>query len=239
MTDVFVPPQYTPSELTTPENRAARRWAPVAGAVALGLVLGGVVATAIGASNTSEQRDIALAAQEQAVEAEQVAQDAAADVAETKADAEAAIAKAKVDAEAAVASRLAEAEKLKTDAAAAAAKITADAEAAAAKTRGELDAQKASLDARAAALTGQEAEAKKNEFEGDGIYRVGADIAPGTYKSDNPTGGCYYARLSSLTAGGTDGIIDNNNVEGQVVIVVRASDAGLEVSDCGTFRKVD
>ncbi len=131
-----------------------------------------------------------------------------------------------MDAEAAVAADRAAVEKAR-----------ADAEAAAKNTADALSAREASLDQREAAVKDLEAEARANEFEGDGIYRVGTDIKPGIYKSDG-TSSCYYARLRSLTAEGIEGIITNDNVTGPVVIHVRPTDVGLKADSCGTFRKV-
>lgn len=209
-------------KMRTIESALRRRGVQLTGAALIGLLIGGGVVGLFAA----DQRQMARAATERAYEAKSAFQRVQKEAARAEAAAaeRAVKAKAKADAAAAtirasVATRLAEADKLKADAAAEAAK------------------QQAELDARAAALTGAEAEAMKNEFEGSGIYRIGADIAPGTYKSEG-TDSCYYARLSSLTAEGIDGIIDNNNVSGPVVIQVRASDVALEVKRCGTFRKV-
>lgn len=94
-----------------------------------------------------------------------------------------------------------------------------------------LAAQKAALDKRAAALTGQEAAAQASRFDGDGLYLVGSDIKPGTYKS---AGGenCYWARHNKA-----NDILDNHLGSGPTVVVVRSSDFSLEVSGCAEFRK--
>ncbi len=112
--------------------------------------------------------------------------------------------------------------------------------------RGELKDRKAQLDEREKELRGRESAVKKresaaqgaerqaaaNSFEGDGTYIVGEDVQPGTYKS---SGGdlCYWARLDS-----DDEIIDNDVTQGgSSVLTIRASDAQIKVSGCGTFRK--
>ena len=74
----------------------------------------------------------------------------------------------------------------------------------------------------------------------DGIYIVGADASPGTWRN---TGAgpfsCYTARLSGF--GGTlDEVISNDlSSEGSVVVTIGASDTGFETTGCGTWTKVD
>lgn len=69
----------------------------------------------------------------------------------------------------------------------------------------------------------------------DGIYLVGTDIKPGTYRN-GPEGDCYWARLRN-TNGDLDSIIANNNGGNQVVTIKR-TDKAFETSNCGTWRKV-
>ena len=68
----------------------------------------------------------------------------------------------------------------------------------------------------------------------DGIWLVGADVDPGTYRS---TGGddCYWARLSDTTG---EGIITNGLGANQVVTIV-ASDTAFETVGCGEWVKAD
>jgi hypothetical protein len=73
-------------------------------------------------------------------------------------------------------------------------------------------------------------------FEGSGIYMVGTDIRPGTYRAA-ASSGCYYAVLRKLD-GSIDAIMSNNNVSGPVVIEVPSSAKGVEVSNCATFTRV-
>lgn len=74
----------------------------------------------------------------------------------------------------------------------------------------------------------------KTTFE-DGMYIVGTDIIPGTYKNTGVQG-CYYARLSGF-AGGTDDIIANDNVDAVTIVSIAASDKGFESKGCGTWTK--
>lgn len=74
----------------------------------------------------------------------------------------------------------------------------------------------------------------KTTFD-DGIFIVGTDITPGTYKN---TGGqnCYYARLSGF-GGSLDEIIANNNIDTSTIVTISASDKGFESNGCGTWTK--
>lgn len=74
----------------------------------------------------------------------------------------------------------------------------------------------------------------KTTFD-DGIYIIGTDITPGTYKNTGASG-CYYARLSGF--GGTiDNIIANNNVDTATFVTIAPSDKGFELNGCGTWTK--
>ena len=75
----------------------------------------------------------------------------------------------------------------------------------------------------------------KTKFD-DGMYFVGTDIKPGTYKSSGQTG-CYYARLAGFS-GGLDDIISNNNTDSAAIVTIAASDKGFESKDCGTWAKM-
>lgn len=84
-----------------------------------------------------------------------------------------------------------------------------------------------------AALTKRKA---ASTFEGNGMYLVGTDVAPGTYRAA-ASPGCYYAVLANLSGAGND-IITNGNVDGPVVFTVPSSAKGVEVSRCATFTRV-
>ncbi len=71
---------------------------------------------------------------------------------------------------------------------------------------------------------------------GDGMYIVGTDIQPGTYKNSGQAN-CYYARLSGF-GGTTDEIIANDNTDSSTIVTISASDKGFEASSCGTWTKV-
>jgi hypothetical protein len=70
---------------------------------------------------------------------------------------------------------------------------------------------------------------------GDGMYIIGTDVTPGTYRNTGAQG-CYYARLSGF--GGTvDDILANNNVETATIVTISASDKGFQSNGCGTWTK--
>lgn len=77
------------------------------------------------------------------------------------------------------------------------------------------------------------APAATKRIGGDGIYRVGADIEPGTYHSPGPSSSaCYWARLDAR-----DEILDNGLSRGPSVVNVQPSDAAVETSNCQPFTK--
>ncbi|MFF5921864.1 hypothetical protein ACFY8C_26465 [Streptomyces flavochromogenes] len=75
-------------------------------------------------------------------------------------------------------------------------------------------------------------------LKGDGgMFKVGVDIAPGTYKSTgNKDAECYWER-SKDASHGTDSILANDNVTGTAIVKVGASDAYFKSSGCGDWAK--
>ncbi|MBB5640953.1 hypothetical protein [Cryobacterium roopkundense] len=88
------------------------------------------------------------------------------------------------------------------------------------------------LDAREAAVKGAEDVAAANTFAGEGTFRVGADVQPGTYTSDGGSN-CYWARLNATG----DDIIDNDLSSGPAVVTVQASDGLIKTSRCAPLTK--
>jgi hypothetical protein len=76
--------------------------------------------------------------------------------------------------------------------------------------------------------------ASKTSFD-DGMFIVGTDITPGTYRD---TGGdtCYYARLSGF-GGTTADILANNLTSAPSIVTISASDKGFQTKGCGTWKK--
>ncbi|MFE5945214.1 hypothetical protein [Streptomyces sp. NPDC056480] len=75
-------------------------------------------------------------------------------------------------------------------------------------------------------------------LKGDGgMFKVGVDIAPGTYKSTgNKDAECYWERAKDASHG-TDSILANDNVTGTAIVKVSASDAYFKSSGCGDWAK--
>lgn len=70
----------------------------------------------------------------------------------------------------------------------------------------------------------------------DGLYEVGAEIGPGTYKTRAPAGdSCYWARLGDPDG---DQIHANHVGEGPMTLRIRSSDKYVELSGGCEWRKV-
>lgn len=101
----------------------------------------------------------------------------------------------------------------------------------------ELDQRSAGLDAREAAISGQEAAIEAGTVPGDGIFLVGTDIQPGTYRGNAAGGSCYWARLSG-TSGEFEDIIANGNADGPTIVTVESGDVAFETTRCGEWTIV-
>jgi type II secretory pathway pseudopilin PulG len=78
--------------------------------------------------------------------------------------------------------------------------------------------------------TAQETQAKSSF--GNGIWQANVDFIPGTYRAPGG-GGCYWAKLNS---GNTNDIADNNFAPGQQVTSIDSP--FFESEDCGTWQRV-
>ena len=74
---------------------------------------------------------------------------------------------------------------------------------------------------------------------GDGIYRVNADIAPGTYSisSDGDASECEWERLSNVR-GTADQVAESGGWSAGLRVSVAAGDAAFYTSGCGTWSLV-
>ncbi len=68
----------------------------------------------------------------------------------------------------------------------------------------------------------------------NGTYRVGRDIAPGTYRVRRPAHACYWARLSGFSGKVTD-VKANDFGSGFMVVTIRRHDKGFQTSHCGRW----
>lgn len=84
---------------------------------------------------------------------------------------------------------------------------------------------------------GVQVQNSKIAISGDGSYRVGTTVAPGTYVTSGSTTFCYWSRVSSFD-GQLASIIDNDLGSGQRVITVLSSDYGVTFSDCGSWVRL-
>ncbi|MFJ9962578.1 hypothetical protein [Streptomyces avermitilis] len=80
--------------------------------------------------------------------------------------------------------------------------------------------------------------AKTSRFKGDGgMYRVGVDITPGTYRSTGNTDDlCYWERAKDALHS-IESIRANNNVTGSAVVTISASDAYFKTTGCQDWKK--
>ena len=71
---------------------------------------------------------------------------------------------------------------------------------------------------------------------GEGIWTVGVDVKPGTYRTKEALSGyCYWAIYRSGTNG--DDIVENDGPEGGFPTVTLSAGQDFENSGCGTFVK--
>jgi hypothetical protein len=70
---------------------------------------------------------------------------------------------------------------------------------------------------------------------GDGVLRVGVDIAPGTWTSTGNSG-CYWARLSGF-GGSVDEIIANDISDGTLTVTVDPNDLGFQTDGCSGWTR--
>ncbi|WP_217242396.1 hypothetical protein [Streptomyces sp. AC555_RSS877] len=77
-----------------------------------------------------------------------------------------------------------------------------------------------------------------SRMAGDGgMFRVGADIAPGTYRSaGNADDSCYWERDKDAEHS-MDSIVANNNVNGTAVVTISSSDAYFKTAGCKDWKK--
>jgi hypothetical protein len=71
---------------------------------------------------------------------------------------------------------------------------------------------------------------------GTGMYRVGIDIQPGTYRTSGGDG-CYWARLSGAD-GSLDSIIANGLPTATAFVTIPATDKYFETNRCGAWERV-
>jgi hypothetical protein len=69
---------------------------------------------------------------------------------------------------------------------------------------------------------------------GNGTYRVGKDIAPGTYRTRTAPSSCYWERLKGFS-GALKDIIANDFSSGYQVVTIKSTDKGFKSSRCNKW----
>ncbi|MBZ4319022.1 hypothetical protein [Streptomyces huiliensis] len=79
---------------------------------------------------------------------------------------------------------------------------------------------------------------RTTSVSGDGMYRIGADIAPGTYRStgNKADGNCYWERAKDALHG-MESIAANENVTGNGIVTITPQDAYFKTSGCADWKK--
>ena len=99
----------------------------------------------------------------------------------------------------------------------------------------ELDERERALKAREDAVTATEERIAATSI-GHGVWTVGVDVEPGTYRTAQAlTGYCYWGIYRSGTNGSD--IVDNDGPEGGYPTVTLSVGQDFENSGCGTFVK--
>jgi hypothetical protein len=102
--------------------------------------------------------------------------------------------------------------------------------------RAELKQKEAKLNDRAQSISGEEEEAvevaEKSEIE-DGIWQVGVDIEPGTYRPEGGSG-CYWALLNSAD---TSDIENNGGFSPNQTLTIDS--AWFQTDGCGVWEKIE
>ncbi|MFD5520892.1 hypothetical protein [Streptomyces sp. NPDC127066] len=81
------------------------------------------------------------------------------------------------------------------------------------------------------------AEKAKAAFAGNGDFRVGPDIEPGTYRTTgNTDGSCHWERAEDA-GHGLDSLIAEGDVTGTAVVTISAKDTHFRTSGCGDWKK--
>lgn len=86
--------------------------------------------------------------------------------------------------------------------------------------------------------TPQAATRKKVSIDGDGDFRVGRDIEPGTYRSRGNTDGLCHWKRAEDTSGDTDSVLADAHVRGTGYVTVKATDKVFKSSGCKAWAAV-
>jgi len=87
---------------------------------------------------------------------------------------------------------------------------------------------------------GQYGEGGLVEIPGNGVFRVGVEVAPSTYRSagpDSPGGTCSWSTHRTLAASPSD-IVEGNKSTGQLYAVIPPTVAAFESTGCQNWHWV-
>jgi hypothetical protein len=76
--------------------------------------------------------------------------------------------------------------------------------------------------------------AKSYETFGDGTFRIGKDIKPGTYRTRQGSGGCYWERLKGF-GGNLNDVLANELTDAPAVVTILKGDKGFQTSGCADW----
>ncbi|WP_052336335.1 hypothetical protein [Nocardioides alkalitolerans] len=96
-----------------------------------------------------------------------------------------------------------------------------------------LDVAEAEVVSRETAVGVIEETIAANTFSGNGLYIVGDDIQPGTYRTEGGAG-CYWERLSGLS-GEFDDLIANEFAEGPQAVTISSGDRAFSTQGCAEW----
>ena len=89
--------------------------------------------------------------------------------------------------------------------------------------------------ALAVVTAGVPAAASAATLPGTGVYLVGSQIAPTTYRSTNAISTyCSWQRLKNLS-GALSGVIESGIGKGQQIVTIASTDKAFQTSGCGTW----
>ncbi len=69
------------------------------------------------------------------------------------------------------------------------------------------------------------------------MYRVGIDIAPGLYRNNDSSEGCYWVRLRDF-GGRFNDIIANEYSHSIQIVRIFPTDRGFKSEDCGVWKRI-
>ena len=81
----------------------------------------------------------------------------------------------------------------------------------------------------------------KTSIDGDGLFIVGKDIAPGTYATAGPVGDhrCYWRRMNNPDPHAKNNVIDSAMSAKPQVVLIDATDKAFKTSGCQPWHVTD